>query len=418
MKKKHSISTTKNYLAKYAFQPVREIPIFAEEVKNIIVVPCYLEPDLIATLDSLWKCDEPSYPTLVVAVINNSAKASEEAKAFNKQTYEAALQWVERHPSKKLFFHCLLETELPPKHAGVGLARKIGMDAALNYFSQIEHNGFITCLDADCTVQPNYLTELEKTALNTHVGAATISYRHLYETLKDKQAKEGIIHYELFLRYYILALRFANYPFAMHTIGSSMACRAEAYANHGGMNRRKAGEDFYFLHKLAPHENFIHLNKTFVFPSSRTSFRVPFGTGKAQKEWLAGQSKIAQTYGPVIFKELKIFINAIEKHLTEGIKIDVPKSISEFLSQQNFEQELLRIKQGTNSKTQAKTQFYQWFDGFKVLKMVHFLRDNHYDNIPLKKAAQTLLGWLNPEIEIPSETADLLEVFRETDDSN
>jgi len=46
-------------------------------------------------------------------------------------------------------------------------------------------------------------------------------------------------------------LQQAGSPYAYHTIGSAFACRAEAYIAAGGMNRRHAAEDFYFLQQLA-----------------------------------------------------------------------------------------------------------------------------------------------------------------------
>jgi len=390
-------------------------PIEAE-IHHIIVIPCYLEPQLFDTLESLLHCKQPKHPILVLIVINAAENAPENDKAFNMKTYQNTLAWIKKNPSSLIHFQCVLQQDLPRKHAGVGLARKIGMDAALQYFTNLEINGLITCLDADCTVHPDYLTSLEKVALNQTIGVATISFRHLFQQVSDENSKSGIIHYELFLRYYIMGLRYANYPFDLHTIGSSMACRALAYAKYSGMNRRKAGEDFYFLHKLIPHEKFVHVNQTFVYPSSRTSFRVPFGTGKAQQEWLAGNSKIASTYPPVIFKILKEFISGIENFF-KGDKL--PKfnpAITAFLEENHFDDEWKRMQLGSKTQKQFKAKFYQWFDGFKVLKMVHFLRDNYYPKVPILEAATALLKELNIKA-IPENPEELLAIYREIDDN-
>ncbi|UZR95064.1 family 2 glycosyl transferase [Chondrinema litorale] len=410
------LNSAKIYLEKYAWQPVWQFPDFKSEIKNIIVIPCYLEPDLIDTLKSLYRCKKSKFPVEVLVIINNAANASEEDKVFNRETLEQANQWIESHQSNQLKFNCVLVDDLPPKHAGVGLARRIGMDAALNYFYKTGINGIITCFDADSTVKNNYLTELEKFTLNADAGIATIAFNHQFETIGDVE-KDGIIHYELFLRYYILGLRYANYPFSMHTIGSSMACKASAYARHGGMNRRKAGEDFYFIHKLAPHENHIHLKDTCVYPSCRTSFRVPFGTGKAQQEWLEGNSKIAETYQPIIFEELKTFLKQLESLFSkQNQTFTFSEKIQQFLDTQNFNQEVKRIIQNSKSEIVIRKKFFQWFDGFKTLKMVHFLRDQYYENIPLFDAAKGLLSMLNIEVESIKSTKKLLEIYREIDD--
>lgn len=46
------------------------------------------------------------------------------------------------------------------------------------------------------------------------------------------------------------------------------------------MNQRKAGEDFYFLHKFSILDQLGEINVEIVLPLARSSDRVPFGTGK------------------------------------------------------------------------------------------------------------------------------------------
>ena len=57
--------------------------------------------------------------------------------------------------------------------------------------------------------------------------------------------------------------------------------RAWAYVKQGGMNRRQAGEDFYFLQKISWLGPMTELANVIVHPSPRLSDRVPFGTGRA-----------------------------------------------------------------------------------------------------------------------------------------
>ena len=49
----------------------------------------------------------------------------------------------------------------------------------------------------------------------------------------------------------MLGLGFAGSPYAYHSVGSTLAVRAEAYAIVRGVPKRAAGEDFYLLDKLA-----------------------------------------------------------------------------------------------------------------------------------------------------------------------
>jgi hypothetical protein len=50
------------------------------------------------------------------------------------------------------------------------------------------------------------------------------------------------------------------------------------------MNTRQAGEDFYLLQKFIEIGSLQEIRNTAVYPSSRTSLRVPFGTGKAMHQ--------------------------------------------------------------------------------------------------------------------------------------
>jgi len=100
-------------------------------------------------------------------------------------------------------------------------------------------------------------------------------------------------------------LDFAGFPDSIYTIGSAFAVRAEAYVKQGGMNRRQAGEDFYFLNKLTKLGTVAEINDAFVFPSARVSDRVPFGTGAAMTKWMNEDEDLTKTYNFAAFQDLK-----------------------------------------------------------------------------------------------------------------
>jgi len=54
-----------------------------------------------------------------------------------------------------------------------------------------------------------------------------------------------------------------------------MICTVDSYIAVRGMNRREAGEDFYFLNKLAKLGDIGQIHATTVYPSARPSRRVP-----------------------------------------------------------------------------------------------------------------------------------------------
>jgi hypothetical protein len=284
--------------------------------------------------------------------------------------------------------------ELPQKHAGVGLARKIGMDEAVLRFDDIAgDDGVIVCLDADCTVDAKYLPELERYFREKpKVTGCSVYFEHPFEGNEFRQKNyEGIINYELFLRYYALALRYTGFPYALQTVGSCMAIRSSVYQKQGGMNRRKAGEDFYFLHKIFHLGDFTTLNTTRVIPSPRPSHRVPFGTGSAMNKCLNAETDYYPTYHIQCFTDLRTFFRLVPEFYYEDASSTFPVSLQKFLSEKSFSEKLAEIRLHSASQKMFVKRFFNWFDGFMVLKYMHFARDNFYPSMEITEAAKELI---------------------------
>ena len=190
--------------------------------------------------------------------------------------------------------------ELPGK-GGVGMARKLGMDSTLNYLDW-DNDPIIISLDADTLVKKNYIEAIES-FFNDHtdITAASISFKHLPGN--SPKEEKAIQEYEYSIRYYVNSLKRAGSPYAYHTIGSAMVCRAEAYIRAGGMKLHRGGEDFYFMQALSKLAPILEITGTIVYPSARPSDRVPFGTGPKVQECLNGSQ--LKLYNPKIFDILK-----------------------------------------------------------------------------------------------------------------
>lgn len=401
-----------HYFDRYAENNCFEDLAHEKETGIIIVIPCYNEPGLITSLESLKNCFPTSCTVQVFIVINGSKIDTEEIQKQNQTTFN---QGRLAFPDKDwINFHFTLVSDLPKKHAGVGLARKIGMDQAAGYFKKIgKTDGIILCYDADTTCSSEYLTEIEKHfSLNSKQEAASIHFEHPTSGDLEAEIYEAIIRYELHLRYYINYQGFIGFPHAFQTIGSSMAVRASAYVKFGGMNKRKAGEDFYFLHKFIPNGHFGEITSTKTIPSPRVSNRVPFGTGKSVGDQIALHNQGLDTYNPKSFEVLKPFLNAIPSLFNDENTIKPHTGVEDFLASLNFDQELLRIRKQSNDQGQFLNHFYRWFDGFKMMKYVHFMRDHHFPNLPIQEAANMLrLNILGSGSETVSEK-ELLDWFR------
>ncbi|MGL1888501.1 MAG: hypothetical protein OCD76_18435 [Reichenbachiella sp.] len=396
-----------NYLKRYAY-PKRYLNLEYQNksLYTIIVLPAHHEEHLIQALASIEDCDAPTESVCVITVINASEVADQQIKDFHQDQLVECIDWAAQ--DRKFDFHFILENELPKKHAGVGLARKIGMDEAVRIFHEADVDGVILCYDADSSCASNLLVEVQQLfQKDKTIPGCSIHYEHPLEGELSEFQYDGIVKYELHLRYYVDALKYAEYPYAFQTIGSSMAARMSAYVKQGGMNRRKAGEDFYFLHRNIPLGNFKNLNTTTVYPSARESDRVPFGTGRAISQWMGQETYIWPTYDFRIFEVLKNFFTQAKKlYGLEDVMVfyeGMSEELKSYFSHEEFEKQISEINRQSKSEEAFHKRFYQWIDGFQVLKMVHHLRDQYYPNIPIEKA----VGWILNKYEkhIPDQDA-------------
>lgn len=225
------------------------------------------------------------------------------------------------------------------------------------------------------------------------IQAAVIQYEHLVaETAPE--FRDAIVCYELFLRHYTLGLIYAGSLFAFHSIGSAMLCDVETYCKCEGMNKKKAGEDFYFLEKIAKQKNIHTINAARVFPSSRPSWRVPFGTGQRVNRFIDGQQDEYLVYSPESFEVLKQWL-VLMKESSFACEVLMEKAgqistaLADFLAAQHFENFWRKAQKLPAKQFSAQTRF--WFDGFRTLKLLHFLRDNGYPLQPMFQAIPVLL---------------------------
>ena len=388
------------YLQRYAWPG----PIILDEpkpnTKIIVVIPCYNEPNILESLESIFKCDAPKCKVEVIVVVNHAEDETDDIIEYNQYTLNTIENWIINHTKKDFSFYAIKGFGLPMKQAGVGLARKIGMDEAVRRFEFLNYKkGILVCFDADCRCNPNYLTEVYQFYQATpETNAAVVYFEHPLEGNLKNGIYEGIINYELHLRYYKNALQFANYPNSFHTIGSCITATSEAYQKQGGMNKRKAGEDFYFLQKIIPLGNIYTINSTTVFPSPRPSCRVPFGTGKAINDFLKTEKTNYLTYNPKTFIDLGLLVEKIsdlyQEKDSESIVNELPLSIKEYLIKIQFISHLSKIKKNCCSENQFLKSFYSWFNGFLTLKYVHFARDNYHMEIEILEAVNWILNKL------------------------
>src|SRR3972149_8207849 len=385
--KKHS---TKNYKLEFENKG---------GIDNVIVIPAIAEYENIQSLlSSLSKNDAAFfYSTLVLFVINNSHSSESSVKEDNRKSVDLLRSIINSNGNKE-FKRSGLQSglidvatdgnELTDKESGVGIARKIGMDMALAAFDyEYDTKKLIICLDADCTVSSNYITNVINDFNKNNYSAAIVNFEHNIYGSEENTA--AIICYEIFLRYYVAGLSYANSAYSFHTVGSTIVCDRNSYIKIGGMNKGKAPEGFNFLEKISKHFSIGKLNSTTVFPSSRSSWRVPFGTGQRVTRFLAKTQNEYLLFDPLVFEILKSWLEIYNSNnifaprlLLDQSKVVHPE-LYNFLVYQNFEEQWSRILSNTKSDKQLKHQKRIWFDGFKTLKLIHHLRDTAFPEITM-----------------------------------
>ena len=382
-----------------------------------IVIPSLAEADnLPLTLESLSRNPvELLERFAILIVINQRADTCEADTANNLETLNNLPEWKQQFGLNNLFWvdAASIGRELPPKQ-GVGLARKIGLDLALRHLDYSDNDPLLICLDADTLVQPDYLPALTRHFECTAAGGAAIPYRH--RPAAEPVGQAAIDRYELFLRSYVLGLELAGSPYAFHTVGSAMACRASAYVASGGMNRRLAGEDFYFLQQVHKTSGVVPLSGTVVHPSPRSSHRVPFGTGRAVGDMLADGEQRLLFYQPVVFSLVGEWLACVAENPRADAQellrraAAISPVLHDVMEQAGFRDSWESLKKNNREGTKMTAAFHGWFDAFRTMRLIHELSDRTYPRITPEEAVAPLL--VSAGQTAPNAVSGQLELLR------
>ena len=361
----------------------------------VVVIPCYDEPGVNETLDSLRQCDPAPARVSVLLVFNSGERSDDRTVHQNRISYNETMAYARENNRSALSFFPLLFERLPRKHAGVGLARKIGMDLAVSHFFTCNKlNGVIVSLDADCTVSSNFLTAIRAAFIREPSLNGTIhNFRHRTEHNDDKLLR-AVQQYEAYIRYFSNRLKWCGFPYYYHTIGSAFAVSADAYVRTGGMGRQQGGEDFYFLQKLFGLGHIRELNDAFVYPLTRFSNRIPFGTGPALQKIMAAPDGIMQVYSrdaflalQQLFARKETFYRKQRPEIIAAMK-GLHPSIIRFILDNDLVARIEDCNANSASLNGYQKRFFHHFNAFRIIKYLNFA---HPDFFPLEKITEIAL---------------------------
>ncbi len=328
-----------------------------ERLLGAVVIPAMNESsgELAAVLEHIRRAENSSR-FAVITVVNQPPDAPEEVCRNNQNCLKMLASGT------TLYLDCTA----PGLTYGVGEARKTGMDAALALLGENNPDGIIFSLDADTLISEDYFTGAEKFFKNhPECGGGVFDFQH---RTPDEPETAGIIRrYESYIRNYAAGLKYARSPYSYTAIGSAFAVRCSAYLKAGGMRKRTAGEDFYFLQALRKCSEIGQIPEAKVFPSARLSMRTPFGTGRKLHECLVNGGVI-QDFPPSAFEALKTVLeHAREIRSGNAFVSSLPEELREFFS------DFPALWDGLQARNiHDDFAFHRWFDALKTLQFIKF----------------------------------------------
>ena len=368
------------YLRRFGEQESHALPHFNRTYEHVLSVPVFDEPeDFLCRIFKQCNCDD----ILVIAVVNTPDNATPQQVVRTRQTLTAlqsgtpavdplALTSVAVAADRQvrtLIINRTAERAIPTRQ-GVGLARKIGADIALQlYAKKIVDDPRMFMTDADVRLPAGYFD-----AIQDDSGTVLYPFRHV---ANDPVLLAKAQLYELHIRYYAWALRRAGSPYAFPSLGSTIAVHAQAYVKVRGIPKRNAAEDFYFLNKLAKVAPVTVISEPEIEIDSRLSERVPFGTGPALRKMTELQMPYA-SYNISSFEVLKQTLSRLTDFATHNrwSRVAATEQLLQQLGWQTFMQ---KARDHYPPGQQRLRMVHEWFDGFRTLRFIHLLRTQFPD---------------------------------------
>ena len=193
-----SLKTSKNYLIKRGITaPWKIDPIPVKKFNQAIIIPSYGESDYLPqTLSSIGENDPVLLQrTLVVVVVNHGEDANDIYKTDNKKTL-LFLSTSEYPFTLGVIDAASPGLELSTKKAGVGFARKIGLDLVLPHMT--DKKSLLLSTDADTTVASHYLQTILNYFNQYDADAAVMGFCHMPPD--NTNLEHAIKEYEEYLK--------------------------------------------------------------------------------------------------------------------------------------------------------------------------------------------------------------------------
>lgn len=218
------------------------------------------------------------------------------------------------------------------KQYGVGWARKTVMDE----INKLAHpQDIIISIDADTVFNNQYISSVVNNIMD-NPGKIALSVPYYHNLTDDAILNRAILRYEIYMRYYCLNLWRIASPYNFTALGSAIALPVWAYRKIGGISPHKSGEDFYFLQKLRKTGELILWNSQKVYPASRYSDRVFFGTGPAMIKGKENNWTSYPFYHFKYFDEVKELYDLFPALMDKDVDLPIIRFMESLFSTENL----------------------------------------------------------------------------------
>jgi hypothetical protein len=162
-------------------------------------------------------------------------------------------------------------------------------------------------------------------------------------------------------------------PYAYTALGSAIACTIKACRVVGGFDAYTSGEDFYFLQKLCKYGHILRYNKSKVYPASRYSSRVPFGTGPAIEKGSLGNWKSYPIFDYSGFDIIEKTYKEIENLFHEDIDNEFIHFLKTIFSTDDLWSPLRKNYKTVPAFTRA---FHNKIDSLRIFQFLRYYQSN------------------------------------------
>jgi len=404
-------------------------PALQRRYRWVLIVPAFDEAaDFIARLlGNLTFGNQPN-ALLVISVINAPVDAGASART-------RTLALLETPPVRN---HCAgidiltidAASHALPADQATGLARKIGNDIACHLMLRGQIKNLVLCnTDADAVLPPDYFRQIAAAYFtDSRIGNATQSRASANKNelpgalilpfthhSSDPHLHDAGQLYELYLRRLYENLAQCGSPYAYPALGSVLAINPALYAKSRGFPKRRAGEDFYLLNKIAKLADVVHLAGNPIVLEARASSRVPFGTGPAIEKALHTKAVEFSSYSPASFALLNRFYSGFRElgevsnthPSARGIVRDKlwPTSWQDpdllwLLKRLGLPTVLKKLQANHPTGNAQRRAVHEWFDALKIVRFLNEARHFHPDEPLLKTTIKSTINRLETATEI------------------